>query len=102
MANGGKTPYGAGRMTPSRLPTGVTPGYGTAYGKTPNPYQPKTPAYSLGKTPNPHQPPPLPAAAVTAAAANQIPPGMNPERWRQMQRSLGAASPAAPSPNWRW
>lgn len=96
MANGGKTPYGAGR-TPGRPPTGVTPGYGTTYGKTPNPYHPKTPAYSLGKTPNPHQP-----TLAPPAAANQMPPGMNPERWRAMQRNIGAASPAAPSPNRRW
>lgn len=136
LANGGKTPYGAGRMTPGRTTQyGKTPNAyqsGIAPGKTPNPYQPKTPAYMVGKTPNPHAPPPMaPPVGVTAAMSGlsmggipmqnmvgmgppppvpppmggQVPMGMNPERWRQIQAQTqamrGGQSPAAPSPAWR-
>jgi len=96
MGAAGKTPFGAGRMTPGRM-TGVTPGYGTAYGKTPNPYAlgaTKTPSASLPAplgsfTPNPTQfgmtpwQPPVQHGATPLSGYS----GMNPDRARMIQEA---------------
>jgi hypothetical protein len=79
----GKTPYGAGRVTSARVP-GVTPGYGTTYGQTPNPYQARTPnAYQFAQ--------PQPGYPVVPAPPVMPPPpvGMNPDRLRMIQQETG-------------
>lgn len=102
-AAGGKTPYGAGRMTPGRTPGYTTPGHMSVRqaARTPNPYPTAAPpisSLSMGgwstpaqsqafpgyQTPGHSRPP---ASAFPPMGSSSVPSGIHPSRAAMIQNS---------------